>query len=203
MVMQKKFLNVFAVAMLMSLAAYGQSLGDIARMNREKQDAQEASGVRPRVITNKDLPEDPEGYRKPPETQPVAGPAAIGTGVEHRSAEQRPAGPFEARAGEARAGEARAGKLRPGDERSEQWKRQIMMQENRVANLQARIEQLSASRRSMGGSDQSEGPYNGYQARREQRVAQMRQHLDEQKRRLDEMQEAARHAGMRTGVYEP
>jgi hypothetical protein len=31
----------------------------------------------------------------------------------------------------------------------------------------------------------------------------MQMQLDEQKRKLDQMQEAARHAGMRSAVYEP
>lgn len=57
--------------------------------------------------------------------------------------------------------------------------------------------------RIVGGSVQCEGPYNRYQARQLERVAQMQQQLDEQKRKLDRMQEAARHAGMHTAVYDP
>jgi hypothetical protein len=34
-------------------------------------------------------------------------------------------------------------------------------------------------------------------------MAQIQQQLDEQKRKLVEMQEAARHAGMHTAVYDP
>jgi len=36
-----------------------------------------------------------------------------------------------------------------------------------------------------------------------QRMAQIQQQLEEQKRKLVEMQEAARHAGMHTAVYDP
>ena len=72
-----------------------------------------------------------------------------------------------------------------------------------MATLQARIEQLNASIRSEYGTVQYETPYNGYQARQLQRVAQIQQQLDEQKRKLAEMQEAARHAGMHTAVYDP
>ena len=72
-----------------------------------------------------------------------------------------------------------------------------------MANLQARVDQLNASIRSSGGSVQYEGPYNRYQARQLQRVAQIQLHLDEQKMKLDQMQEAARHAGMHTAVYDP
>jgi hypothetical protein len=44
----------------MGSVAYGQSLGDIARENREKQNAEAAASTTPpKVITNKDLPKDP------------------------------------------------------------------------------------------------------------------------------------------------
>jgi len=36
-----------------------------------------------------------------------------------------------------------------------------------------------------------------------QRVAQIQLRLDEQKMKLDQMQEAARHAGMHSAVYDP
>lgn len=72
-----------------------------------------------------------------------------------------------------------------------------------MASLQVRIDQLHASITSANGSVQSEGPYNRYQAQQLQRVAQIQQQLDEQKWKLDQMQDAARHAGMHTAVYDP
>ena len=177
--MQRTFLKIIAIVLLTNLAAYAQSLGEIARENREKQKAQEGSGVPPRMITNKDLPEDPEGSKGLREPQP--GDVARNT----------PAGrPFE----EHRFGQERA----PG-----QWTRQILTQENRMANLQARIDQLNTSLHLPGRSAQYEGPSNRFQARQLQRVEQMHQRLDEQKRILEEMQEAARHAGLHTRTYDP
>jgi hypothetical protein len=44
---------------------------------------------------------------------------------------------------------------------------------------------------------------NRYQARQLERLAQMQQQLDQQRKKLEEMQEAARHAGMHTPVYDP
>ncbi len=187
--MQRTFLKIIAIAILMNLAAYGQSLGEIARENREKQEAQEASGVRPRMITNKDLPENPEGYQQPPEPQPGA--EAPNAAVDQRFAEHRFA-------------EQRFAEQRPGEEDAAgQWKRQISTQQNRMANLQARIDQLNASLHFPGRSAQFEGPSNRYQARQLQLVEQMQQRLDEQKRILCQMQEAARRAGMHTSVYDP
>ncbi len=174
--MRRIFLTIFAIALLMSSAAYGQSLGDIARENREKQNAQNASAAQPKVITNANLPKDPD---EPAQAQPGA--SASSTAAEHHSAQQRLA-------------EQRA---------ADQWKRQILAQKNKMATLQARIDQLNASIRSAGGSVQYEGQYNRYQARQLQRVAQIQLQLDEQKMKLDQMQEAARHAGMHSAVYDP
>jgi hypothetical protein len=182
--MQRTFLKLFLIALLMNLPAYGQSLGEIARENREKQKTQETSGVRPRIITNKDLPADPEGYEKPREPQGDAEPANTAFGhafVEHH---------FEGQ---------RFGQDHPAG----QWRRQILTQENRMANLQARIDQLNAALHFPGRSAQFEVPSNRYQARQLQRVEQMQERLDEQKRILEEMQEAARHAGMHTNIYDP
>ena len=176
--MQRVFLTIFAIALLMSSAAYGQSLGDIARENREKK-TDDASAAQPKVITNADLPKDPDANQEPAEAQSEA--SASGQPVDHRSAQQRLA-------------EQRA---------ADQWKRQILAQKNKMATLQARIDQLNASIRSAGGSVQYEGPYNRHQARQLQRVAQIQLQLDEQKMKLDQMQEAARHAGMHTAVYDP
>ena len=177
--MRRIFWTISTIALLMSSAAYGQSLGDIARENREKQIAENASATQPKVITNANLPKDPDADQKPAEAQ--SGASASSNAADHRSAQQRLA-------------EQRA---------ADQWKRQILAQKNKMATLQARIDQLNASIRSAGGSVQYEGPYNRYQARQLQRVAQIQLQLDEQKMKLDQMQEAARHAGMHTAVYDP
>ena len=177
--MQRVFLKISAIALLMSSAAYGQSLGDVARANREKQNAENTSAAQPRVITNANLPKDPDANQEPAEAQ--SGTNASSTAADHRSAQQRLA-------------EQRA---------ADQWKRQILAQKNKMATLQARIDQLNESIRSAGGSVEYEGPYNRHQARQLQRVAQIQLQLDEQKMKLDQMQEAARHAGMHTVVYDP
>jgi len=170
------FLKMLAIALLMSPAGYGQSLGDIARENREKK-AEDASAAPSKVITNADLPKNAQPNPALPDTQAEKTIAA----ADHRSAQQRLA-------------EERA---------ADQWKKQILAQEYKMATLQARIDQLNASIRSANGSAQYEGPANGYQARQMQQVAQIQLRLDEQHRKLDQMQEAARRAGMHTAVYDP
>lgn len=186
--MYRMFWKSFAIALLLNGASFGQSgqqsLGDVARANREKLAAQEATGKTPRVITNKDLPADP------PEVQEAsAEPMTMVSGV-NRPSEERSSDRSFARQNFA---DQRAG---------EQWRGRIREQESRVADLQARIDQMKALMH-RGGSAEFEGPSNRYQARAMQHVAQMQEMLDRQKEKLSMMQDAARRAGMHTSVYDP
>ena len=174
--MQPMFLRIFAIALLICSAAYAQSLGDVARENREKK-TEDGSAAQAKVITNADLPGDPEANQGQREARSDASSQA----PDQRSSEQR-------------LREQRA---------ADRWKRLILAQENKMATLQARIDQINAAIHSAGGTVQYEGPYNRYQSRQLERVAQFQQRLDEQRRKLDQMQDAARHAGMHTAVYDP
>jgi len=181
--MRLMFFKMLAIALLLASTTYGQSLGDVARENREKM-AADAAAAPPKVITNKDIPKDPDAKQEPPGAQPGADVAKGNTAADQRAAR---------RAAEQRLAEQRA---------ADQWKRQILAQENKVATLQARIDQLNALIRSAYGTVQYEPPYRS-QARQLQRVAQMQEQLDEQKIKLEQMQEAARHADMHTAIYDP
>jgi hypothetical protein len=217
--MQRKCLRTLTVALLMnlwmSLAAHGQSLGEIAREYREKQDAEQASGVKPKVFTNKDMPENPEGYQAPREPEPDNR-ASASNGFDGRNGRsdgrafsRPPEGSNNPFAEPGYRTSPQGG--RPSPQRGpqgmqaqgggEQWTQQIQERENRIASMQARIDQMNASMRSGGMSAQ--GPYNRSQSRQAERVAEMQTRLDEQKRKLDQMQDAARHAGMHTQVYDP
>ena len=187
--MYRIFLKSFAIALLLNAPGFGQSgqpLGDVARANQEKQAAQEAAGTMPRVITNKDLPADPPEVREASASQPMTVVSGVDRSFEGRSSDQRFA--------ERNLAEQRAG---------EQWRRRIQAQKSRLADLQARIDQVDATMHFAGGSAQYEGPYNRYQERQMQRVAQMQEMLDQQRQKLYMMQESARRAGMHTSVYDP
>jgi hypothetical protein len=192
-VMQRMFLRTLTIAFLMHSSGYGQSLGDVARENRDKQNADDATAaVKPRVITNKDLPKDPNPTPGPNEATPKASTIVGAKDADRLSAERHLA---DQRSAQQRLAQQRA---------ADQWKRQILAQKNKMAALQARIDQLHTSMHPANSSVQYESlPYSRDQARQWQRVAQVQQQLDEQKRKLAEMQEAARHAGMHTAVYDP
>jgi len=172
--------TVFIASLAMCLTCFGQSLGDVARENREKKES-EASTTPPKVITNANLPKDPDadsGNKTEENTQPTTRKNAVSS---KHSAEQR-------------AAEHRV---------AEQWKRKILAQEDTVANLRSRVDRLHASIHFSSVSTYENQPYNRYQARQMERLAQLQEQLDQQKRKLEDMQEAARKAGMHTPVYDP
>ena len=179
--MRRIGLKVLSVALLMGSVAYGQSLGDVARDNREKQKAKVASSTaKPKVITNENLPSNPEAGSTETEGKmtPVS-PAtpAGGQPAEHQSAERLSA---------------------------DQWKSQILAQKNVITSQQAQIDKLNDSIHFVTASLYSNGiQYNEHQVKKQDTVARMQQQLEEQKKTLTQMQEAARRAGMGSAVYDP
>jgi hypothetical protein len=176
-------LPIATVLLLASPATHGQSLGEVARENREKKAAD--ASTPPKVITNADLPKNPDGYAGPPASEGEEPTAPVNAEADRKAAQQR-------------AAEQRA---------AEQWKKRILAQENTVAHLQARLAHLKASIHLVDPNasyDSYQGlAYTRYQARQLERLRQLEEQLDMQRKRLEDLQEAARHAGMHTAVYDP
>ena len=158
--MYRTFLKSAAIALLLSAASFGQteqSLGDIARANREKQSTTQASGVTPRVITNKDLPADPPPVEEASASEPMTMVSGVARSFEGRASGQR----MDQRT----LAEQRAG---------EQWRSRIQEQQDRIALLQARIDRVNASLHPAGGA-QFEGPSTRAQAIQMQHLAEMQE----------------------------
>lgn len=205
-------ISLTLATLLMSVAVLGQSesLGDIARENREKKAAQESSSTPPKVITNHNLPRDPDASPSDDTSAPASTPKsnspfsekAATQGLaedrppQHPSSEQRSAGRQLA---EQHAAQQRADEQHVAD----QWKRRILQQESTVANLRMRADRLKASIHFANVNTYNDMPVNRYQARQIQRLRLVQHQLDMQQRKLEDMQEAARHAGMHTLVYDP
>lgn len=188
--MQRAFLTIFAGVMFVSSVAYGQStgvqptstpssvrqsggksLGEIARELKEKQDSQ-GKPAPAKVITNQDLGEGPDGR---PDLRVAPRPASFDRGNGQQPGQQR-----------------------TEDQRAELLRSRILEQKERVASLQARMDQISSS---LHSGVQME--YNRNRSMQAERVALMQTRLDEEKRKLNAMQEAARRAGMHTQVIDP
>jgi hypothetical protein len=202
--MRRMFWRISVLALLSATAfgQSGQSLGDIARANREKQQEEQVAGNTPKVITNQDLPASSSSGI--PAEDP-SDPMTTVSGVKRN---------FRAYAGGYQNGNQRYGN-RPfgqpgmssqyagGQYAGDQLRGQIRQQENRVAELQARIDHVSATMHPNGSTVQYDGPLNRYQAIQSQRIEIMQQMLDQQRQKLAMMQDEARHQGMHTAVYEP
>ena len=178
--------------LLLNAAAFGQSqsLGDVARENREKKAAEEPSATSPKVITNKTLPTDPDAITTATDEANHSAPGAKRSRLRE-----------EQEASHERATEQRA---------EAQWHQRIVQQASVVTNLRMRVDRMKASIRftdpNYGNSSAAYSGgvnYNGAQARRLERLAQLQQQYDRERYKLEQMQEAARHAGMHTRVYEP
>jgi len=171
----------FTIALLLTgtaaLAQSGQSLADAARAERAKQQSEQAAGTAPKVITNQDLPAAPPAVPDPSPSDPMT--TVSGVKKSDHYADQRLNNHLQA--------EQRS---------SGQWKARIQEQENRIADLEARIDRVNASIRNSVGTAQYDTPANRYQAVQSERLAMMQQMLDQQKRRLALMQDSARRAGM-------
>jgi hypothetical protein len=173
--------RVFFVGLLLNAAAMaqsktGDSLGDVARANHANQQAQEATGTTPKIITNQDLPPDPSGV--PESSEPMTMVSGVKRYVDS-GAEQR--------ANQRLVAEQRAGA---------QWRERIQDQEARISDLQTRIDRVNESMHTALGTAQYEIPVSRYQSIRMERLAHMQEMLDQQQRRLAMMQDAARLTGM-------
>lgn len=168
-------LKIMASGLALSSFAFGQSLGDVARDNREKQKAKSAiSSVKPKVITNESLPASPD-------VEPSEAERITRSAPQEFSASRPPAGTS-----------------------AEQWKSSILKRKNEIAAQQAQIDKLNASIHFVPSSLYANGlQYDEYQLKKQQAVARMQEQLEEQKKNLAQMQEAARQAGMGSAVYEP
>jgi hypothetical protein len=158
-------IGLICLAMALS---YAQSLGDVAREQRQKQAAKKARTT-PKVLTNEDLPEHPDAGETTSSTQQNdEAPIPV---------EKKPA---------------------------EQWRQEIEAQKKSVANLQAEIEQTNSSIHfASGNCVRNCVQYNEQQVQKQDSVQQMQAQLDKQKKKLEDMQEAARKQGYGGSVYEP
>ena len=141
---------------------------------RQTRAKEKAKGTaKKKVITNEDIPETPDLTPGEQETIGKAEPVA-------------------------------SSKAPAGGQSAEDWKNEILAQKNRIATLQEQIDKLNASIRFVEANAYVNGAqYNQYQAKKQQQVENMKTQLAEQKKKLEEMQEAAKKAGMGSAVYDP
>jgi hypothetical protein len=87
---------------------------------------------------------------------------------------------------------------------AEHWKSQILAQKNQIASLQGQVDELNESIRFAPANCVANCVgWNERQREKQQQVERMRAQLEDQKRRLDDMQDSARKQGYGSSVYDP
>ncbi|HEY1676958.1 MAG TPA: hypothetical protein VGG04_04580 [Candidatus Sulfotelmatobacter sp.] len=201
----RKLVFFVAAGIFLSVSAHAQddapSLGDIARQTRQqkqRKDKDAPAKVAPNqdshpantantaakpvraanhVITNEELPAHTAAAIETPET---------------RENSERPEPDAPTVEGGNRDGAAA------------QWKAQIQSQKEAIAALQQRIASEGDSIHYAGGNCvQNCAQWNERQQQKQQEVETMKAQLEEQQKKLEEMQESARRQGFGSQVYDP
>jgi hypothetical protein len=154
-----------------------QSLGDLARQQRQQKEqsktAQGKDAKASKVITKEGIPEHAE---------PAPGPAAGG----EESGSPMPASPNGAK--------------RPAEDVTSE----IQAQKSQIASLQRQIDEVNGSVRFAPADCVANcAAWNEQQKEKQQQVERMQAQLEDQKKRLEEMQDSARKQGYGSSVYEP
>jgi hypothetical protein len=166
------------VALLAAELVFSQQtpLGDVARQQRNKQ---KATNTVSKVVTNEDLPKHPD---RGTDSATKDDAKDEHTGDQPSAKSSRPA-----------AGQS-----------AEQWKAQIVIQKRSIAVQQEQLERLRASIHFVEANRYVNGAYyNEQQRRRQIQLEQAEKQLEQQKKRLADMQDAARRAGFGNSVYDP
>jgi hypothetical protein len=176
-----QFVAIFAALFCLSaVRCQGQdtpSLADAARQQRQAAAPKAAKTPGKKILTNDDIASCPDSaatVAPAPETNDAKASAA------DRSA--RPSPKVSA----------------------EQWKSQIQAQKTVVSSLQAEIDRLNGSVHFVEANLYVNGAvHNQHQAAKQQEVERLQSQLQEQKKKLEEMQDSARKEGYGSSVYEP
>jgi hypothetical protein len=121
--------------------------------------------------------------------------------------DQIPSRPPSAEESSSAAGEESSLKNTPALERqdsAEHWKHVIQEQKEAIASNQKRLDEFKASIHFVEANRYSNGVrYNEEQLRRQKEAERGEKQLEEQKKKLADMQEAARRQGFGSAVYDP
>jgi len=172
---------ILIATVLLGLLAYSQdspSLGDVARRTRQQKQEKDAKSKAGQDVKASRIITEQEM----PERSDLA---AQTSGSDGR--------------GNANASSSNGPKMS-----AEQWKSRIEAQENLVHTQEAELTRLNDSIHFAPGNCVSGCvQWNERQKEKQERAERMQAQLEEEKKRLDEMQESARQQGYGSSVYEP
>ena len=175
-----------------ALAQDSQSIADIARQARQKQpqQAQAQATTAPDTSAPSSQPGDPNA-KIPKATHVYTNdeiPEHTGPDLPAQSQHSSDLSPTN---------------YKRGKQPAEQWKAQILQMKHSIASLQKQIDNVQNSIHFAGGNYERHVLYNDRQRQKEQQVENLKSQLDQQQKRLEDMQEEARHQGYSSTVYDP
>jgi hypothetical protein len=173
-------LAIFVLSLVLALQVSAQSLGDVARRQRQKKTDQQESKATKKVLTNDDISKSGD-----------------------------PATPVDSSKKEKQAGaQSNSSRVNSGSGESlsaEEWKAKIQEEKDAIADLEDRISTLQSSVHYVQNNRNiyTNAPeYNDYQHRKELEVQALKAQLEEHKSDLKDLQEQARQAGFGSAVYQ-
>ena len=174
------------------VAQDSQSIADIARQARQKQQQQAQAQATAASDASATSPQPADPNAKTPKATHVYTNDEIPehTGPDLPSGRQRSSDPSPTN-------------YRGGKQPAEQWKSQILQMKHSIASLQRQIENVQNSVHFAGGNYERHVLYNDRQRQKEQQVENLKSQLAQQQKRLEDMQEEARHQGYSSAVYDP
>jgi len=187
---------VFVVAAVLSCvwsaqAQDSQSLGDVARQTRQQKQPQEAKAS----ATPASSPTATDSQAADPNVKPAQPKAAhVYTNDEIPESTPEVSTPKQPNVQENYKG---------GKQSAEQWKALIRQVKANITSIQRQIDSTQSSIRFAGGNYDYHVAYNNRQRAKEQQVENLKSQLAQQQKHLEDMQEAARHQGYSSAVYDP
>jgi chromosome segregation ATPase len=208
--MRNLYLCCLAAAALLALPAYGQddsqSLGDVARQARSQKQKDA-----PAKTAQEKSAQDQSGQGQAPDKQAPDKTAAAKTKQSSKAskvitnedissrAASTPQNSDQAKPVETSAQQPESWKAQP-----EEWKNQIAQMKSSIAEMKAQIDQLNDSIHYTSGNCVAGcAAWNERQQGKQQQVETMKAQLEDQQKRLEAMQEAARQQGYGSSVYDP
>jgi len=166
-------LPVFLFLFLLACASYGQSLGDVAREQRQKQQAKDSKAAA-KVVTNDEIPESPDASSS--------------------SSDDTDGAPESSTPGASSAGKKTAEQWKV---EITVRKARIAALQSHVDKLNDSVHFVEANRYYNGVQ------YNQYQLKKQQEAQRLQKQLETEKKALEDAQESARKAGFGSAVYDP
>lgn len=189
--MRKAFRVLVLCSIFCVLFALGQDQPSLADAARQARQQKQQKGAQATDAQSKDSPGK--------DAQPAKAQKVITNDEIPEHSPASPASPDQPRGVSYSPSPSGGAKIPP-----EQWKSQILAQKNMVSSMQHDMERLNDSIRFAPVNCAANCvQWNQRQRDKQQEVERMQAQLDEQKKKLEDMQESARRQGYGSSVYDP